>query len=775
MCTVYNSIRFYTTVNWSFISNVLDRLGFHVTWINWIMECISTVSYSYLINDSVYGNVQPYRGIRQGDPISPYIFILCSEVLSGLCKKAGREGALQGIRVARGSPRVNHLLFADDTMFFCEASKKSCDTLVSILSVYEEASGQKINKDKSSITFSCKAPPDVRTQAKQTLGISKEGGLGKYLGLPEHFGRRKRDLFTSIVDRIRQKAISWSSKRLSRAGKLTMLKSVLSAIPTYSMSCFLLPVSLCKRITSVLTRFWWDDPDGKKKICWVSWDKLTKPKELGGLGLRDIQLFNQALLAKLAWRIITAPQSLLARVLTGKYCHRKSFLETEASQSISHGWRSILHGRDLLVQNLGKSIGNGLSTKLWKDSWITLDDNTKPIGPIRERDLDLTVADLLTTEIKWNKQRVEELLPAFSSQILCLQRSTKGAADSYLWKATNSGNYSTKSGYFAAAAPPIHAPMVNIDDFCWIKDVWALKVSPKMKTFLWSILKNALPLGENLLHRGGISGGDCVRCQVRETAVHCFFTCPFAAQVWNCIPINRAVHIAADMTLPEIVVGFRKAVCLPPSGISLHILPWILWVIWTSRNTLLFEGRSLSPEETATKGLKLAQEWSQSQGKLKSVNTLPSLPRNHLKMASCEPVSSNTITCKTDAAWSKDTMTAGFGWVFEGGTLSTPITGSSSQNSIISPLVAEAIAMRSALCMASNLEIPSIRIFTDNSTLARAISSNHQYKEIIGIVHDIRSISSVFASVSISHFSRSENSIADGLAKAALRAHLSLY
>lgn len=139
-----------------------------------------------------------------------------------------------------------------------------------------------INKAKSSITFSSKTPAAIRENTKSILEITKEGGLGKYLGLHEYFGRRKRDLFTSIVDRIRQKAISWSTKRLSRAGKLTMLKAVLSVIPIYTMTCFLLPVSLCKKIQSVLTRFFWDSNEGKKKICWIAWEKMTKPKAMGG-------------------------------------------------------------------------------------------------------------------------------------------------------------------------------------------------------------------------------------------------------------------------------------------------------------------------------------------------------------------------------------------------------------------------------------------------------------------------------------------------------------
>lgn len=120
----------------------------------------------------------------------PYIFIICSEVLSGLCIKAQENGSLPGLRVALGCRPVNHLLFADDTMFFCRSDHRSCQTLKAILRKYENASGQKINQSKSSITFCVKTPAGIRERTKLDLDIQKEGGQGKYLGLPELFGRR---------------------------------------------------------------------------------------------------------------------------------------------------------------------------------------------------------------------------------------------------------------------------------------------------------------------------------------------------------------------------------------------------------------------------------------------------------------------------------------------------------------------------------------------------------------------------------------------------------
>jgi len=225
---------------------------------------------------------------------------------------------------------------------------------------------------------------------------------------------------------------------------------------------------------------------------------MTKPKASGGLGIRDIQLFNQALLAKQAWRILTAPNSLLARVLMGKYCHKESFLKTQVTTACSHGWRSILHGRDLLSEGIGKAIGNGETTKVWADSWTSLHENVKPYGPILEKDLNLTVAVLLTSDMEWNTKRIEELLPQLLPQIKQLQPSRSKAEDKYVWQLPlSTGVYSTKSGYNAVASQNPCDTSQSLE-FNWIKDVWNGKFTLKMRVFIWSIIQKALSFGENL-------------------------------------------------------------------------------------------------------------------------------------------------------------------------------------------------------------------------------------------------------------------------------------
>lgn len=758
----------YDRLEWDFIAAVLERMGFHAKWINWILQCISTVSYSFLVNGAAQGRVLPQRGIRQGDPLSPYIFILCREVLSGLCKNAQDNGLLSGIRVSRGSPSLNHLLFADDTMFFCKTNHQSCVTLVLILQKYKEASGQMINTQKSSISFSAKTPTDIRKRVKETLGIEKDGGQGKYLGLPESFGRKKKDLFTIIVDRIRQKAVSYSARFLSSAGKLTMLKSVLSAIPTYSMSGFKLPASLCKRIQSALTRFWWDSKPGKKKMCWLSWEKLTRAKKNGGLGFREIQSYNDAFLAKLSWRILTNPSSLFARVLQGKYCKDHHFLKVPLSSSTSHGWRGIVIGRDLLVKQLGKAIGDGQSTSLWNEPWLSLNQPTQPTGPPTLLNKDLTVSSLLSNSGgDWNKKKIEEILPHHASTILSIRPSRRGAQDSFIWLPTKSGAYSVKTGYhisMKAKEDPEFQPNAQIN---WNSDIWSGKFSPKMKVFVWKNVQKALPLGENLLSRGLFDNACCIHCGELESAEHLFFQCEFAQKVWSLAPLKSPVDPSLNHSFLSSLTNSKKMICLPPTGIGEGpIFPWIIWAIWTARNYLVFEDRTFSPGETILKALIEARDWQQAQLTIEN-------PTVHIRAQKPYLLHGDTVTCFTDGAWNADSGIAGSGWIFIDKSDIELGSGQDGERFISSPIMAEALSIRSALNHALEKGFTNLLLKSDAQDLIRALTAQETIKEIYGLMFDINALASLFISISFVFIPRSQNSKADTLAKLAKRCYSS--
>lgn len=321
--------------------------------------------------------------------------------------------------MARVCPAISHLLFADDTMFFTRTNASCCEALGRILTCYEATSGQSINLMKSAITFSSKTPAEVRLHVRRTLNIQNEGGIGKYLGLPEHFGRKKKDIFMSLVDCIRQRAISWTTGFLYGTGKLILLKTVLTALPTYTMSCFKLPISLCKQIQSILTHFWWDLTPEARKICWVALKRLTVPKSVGGLGFREIEHFNDAMLAKLAWRLVKDPHSLLAQILLGKYCTHSTFLDSVVPKSSSHGWRGVIAGLQVLKKGLEWSVGDGRNINVWSEPWLSMTSALTPTGPPTELNSSLKVMDLLDPVAKeWNLAAVTLHLPQYE-ELIC--------------------------------------------------------------------------------------------------------------------------------------------------------------------------------------------------------------------------------------------------------------------------------------------------------------------------------------------------------------------
>ena len=173
----------YDRVEWDFIEKVMRRMGFHEKWIGWVLKYITTVSYSILINGEAHGNISltrglRTRGLRQGDPLSPYLFLLCTEAFSALIDDASNRQKLNGVSICRGCPSVTHLFFADDSLLFCKADRGEVSKLLEILELYEAASGQKINTENSSVTFSHNTSLETRNEVLGTLGPMQDSGRG---------------------------------------------------------------------------------------------------------------------------------------------------------------------------------------------------------------------------------------------------------------------------------------------------------------------------------------------------------------------------------------------------------------------------------------------------------------------------------------------------------------------------------------------------------------------------------------------------------------------
>jgi hypothetical protein len=222
--------------------------------------------------------------------------------------------------------------------------------LPQMMSLEFKASGQQINRQKTTLFFNKSTPLLPQNVIQNMLGVLAIKQYERYLGLPSFVGRAKYSSFAQIKERVWSKLKGWKEKLISQVGREILIKSVAQAIPSYAMSCFRLPNRLIKEIEVLIRRFWWGQGGNKGKMQWLPWHILCKPKSRGGIGLRDLGFFNEALLAKQVWRLMNNPSSLFSKVFKSKYFPCCSILEAQPNTKRSYAWRSILSARDLIIK-----------------------------------------------------------------------------------------------------------------------------------------------------------------------------------------------------------------------------------------------------------------------------------------------------------------------------------------------------------------------------------------------------------------------------------------
>ncbi|GAU38494.1 hypothetical protein TSUD_64740 [Trifolium subterraneum] len=404
----------YDKVDWGFLRGVMTKMGFTDVWIRWVMMCVNSVNYSVLMNSDRVGPILPGRGLRQGDPLSPYLFILVTECLSALIHQAVGRGDLHGVRICRGAPEVSHLLFADDCFLFCRANVAEVNELMRILHTYEAASGQEVNLVKSEVFISRNMSQAAKEDLSRILGVKLVLGTGIYLGLPSMVGRSKKAIFSYIKDCIWKRINSWRGRALSKAGKEMMIKSVLQAIPSYVMSMFILPASLIHDIEKMINAFWWrsgsTNNNNTKGIHWLVWERLACPKAHGGLGFRNFEAFNKAMVAKQVWNIVQNPNSLVAKLLKARYFPRSYLFVAPLGYNPSFAWRSMWQARQILSLGCRWRIGSGVNIRVMHDPWLRGSANRWVPSPQPAGVYQLSVRDLLHENYKaWNIAKVRNL------------------------------------------------------------------------------------------------------------------------------------------------------------------------------------------------------------------------------------------------------------------------------------------------------------------------------------------------------------------------------
>jgi hypothetical protein len=530
----------YDRVDWDFLKRVMQRMGFSRRWVDWIMACVTSVSYRVKFNGNLLDSFSPSRGLRQGDPLSPFLFLFVADGLSTLLQNAVETNQIEPLKVCRSAPGVSHLLFADDSLLFFKANEDQAMRIHELLTKYATSTGQLINPGKCSLLFGKICPDEIKARIKLVLHTDQEEFETKYLGLPTPDGRMSSGKFQSLQASLAKCLVEWDDNHKSQAAKEVLIKAIAQAIPVYVMSVFKLPLGLCDELTKLIRRYWWGAENGRRKTHWIAWDIMLRPKDYGGMGFRDMRLFNQALLARQAWRLVQFPDTLCAQILKAKYYPNGVLLDTVFTGNGSSTWHAIEYGLELLKKGIIWRVGNGADIRVWRDPWIPRESGRLPRS-VQGRCRFRWVSDFLQADGTWNIQRLSQYFGDEDMEhILQIKPSTRNEKDFVAWFLDKRGLFSVRSAYRMM----LHWEMQRHDrgatsarpDGCdptW-RLIWKCPVPPKVKSLAWRIGQNALVTQQNLRRRGMSVTSLCQICgREEEDTVHVFLRCPHARDLWR--------------------------------------------------------------------------------------------------------------------------------------------------------------------------------------------------------------------------------------------------
>ena len=289
----------------------------------------------------------------------------------------------------------------------------------------------------------------MQTRIQNILGMPAIRQYEKYLGLPTLIGRAKKHSFAYIKERVWRKLQGWKEKLFSQAGREILIKSVIQAIPTYTMSCFKLPKGLILELETHIRKFWWGYDGSNKKVHWMKWEKLCEDKGKGGMGFKDIKKFNDSLLAKQVWRMINNLESLCHRVFKARFFPDCSIMDAKESTTGSYAWKSILSAIDVIRKGMVWRIGNGNSVRIREDRWLPVQSHRSVVSPMPTIEPNTRVNTLINAEKgEWKYSEVQRLfLPHEAATICGIPLSTKLPQDRIIWGLTPFGIFTTKSAY----------------------------------------------------------------------------------------------------------------------------------------------------------------------------------------------------------------------------------------------------------------------------------------------------------------------------------------
>lgn len=563
----------FDCINREFVYYIMHRMNFPMQWISWIKECLSTPSFSVLINGSSNGFFDSNRGIRQGDPLSPYIFVLVMEYWSIAMELACDSGKIQNFKRNRDL-QVSHLLFADDMLVFCRANNTSFQGVNELLTSLSFHTGLSINKVKSKAFFSkgCRNKGELCS----LLGISRGKFHVRYLGLPLSIQYPKARHFLPLLDKLRSKVDGWMVHSLSFAGRMELLKSVLLNILSYWYLSYDFPVSVVKEVERIFANFLW-----KGRMHTLSWGEICKPKSEGGLGIRRVKDLCDAAGLKKIWRLLNF-DTLWSVWFRNRYIKTDNFWEVKPHILDSGTWKQILVLKSHAMECMRKQIGNGKTTSIWFDPWIE-EGRLSDLLPHGMSHMSYTYdwkVDRLIIDNQWSL-----VIPSLNSLWSSISKLNISAHEDYWrWSPSSNGLFSFSSAWDSIRSSSAAFPYHNV--------VWFPSNSPKMACCLLKGLLDRLPTRSRLKNFSIIESDLCVLCDGgQETISHLFFECPFSKYLWTLCKMklrmqNTSVgHLIQEATeIKNIFKSKDKTYKVARLAFNATV-----WHIWQERNRRIFQ------------------------------------------------------------------------------------------------------------------------------------------------------------------------------------------
>ena len=437
--------------------------------------------------------------------------------------------------------RMTHLIFADDLMIFCGKSLNSANVIKSALDDFSEWSGLKPNMQKSQV-YLAGTDSDYMNAVQQVFNFQVGTLPVKYLGIPLVSTRISnvdcKPLIDSMVDRIK----GWTVRWLSFAGRLQLIKSILSSANIFWASHMILPKKIINKAEQIMREFLWKGQELGKGGAKVAWKDVARPLKEGGLGIKRLADWNKAAMAKCLWNLAhPGSTSEWARWAKANLLKGRSLWDIKVPQDCSWTWRKVLSLRHKYRPYIKMGIGNGSEVSLWFDHWLP----TGPLhsvfgeGPITDTGMHRYVkASALFRNGRWRWPWTSTADIRAIQQVIHAQPALNGdEVDTAIWDLEQNGKFSIRSAWEC-----IRAHSGHVD---WYKIIWFTGKIPKAAFCLWLATRERLYTQDRIINAD--PSWNCLLCgNQRETHSHLFFRCIVSKQLW------RLIQAKGEFSTPNI-------------------------------------------------------------------------------------------------------------------------------------------------------------------------------------------------------------------------------